>query len=254
MKVGFIGAGKIGTSVIKGLLHAKVAGSDIFVFDGGHQSSKTVANKYSLNLINDYADFKGCSVVVVAVGGPAVPSILKELGNKYQGVIVSTGGGDLEKVNQELPLSTRFAKIVPNTPVQLGEGITIASFAKDEKQATIDAVKDVFAKMGDVYVVPDSLSGIYGTVTGCAPAFVDMMIEALSDAAVQNGVKRNESYAMIEKMIQGTVDLAISNNKLPEELKDEVTTPGGSTIRGVVKLEEAGFRNALIQAINASAN
>ena len=108
--------------------------------------------------------------------------------------------------------------------------------------------------MGDVYVVPDRLLGIYGTVTGCAPAYVDMMIEALSDAAVLNGVKRDESYPMIEKMILGTVQLALANKKLPEELKDEVTTPGGTTIKGVTKLEEAGFRNALIQAINASAN
>jgi len=168
--------------------------------------------------------------------------------------MLSTGGGDLEKVNQESPAATRFAKIVPNTPVQLDEGVTAISFAKGEKQDTIDTVKSIFEKMGDVYVVPDRLLGIYGTVTGCAPAYVDMMIEALSDAAVLNGVKRDESYPMIEKMILGTVKLALANKKLPEELKDEVTTPGGTTIKGVTKLEEAGFRNALIQAINASAN
>ena len=254
MKIGFIGTGKIGTSMIKGLLHAKVANQNIYVFDGGFKSSKDVAKKYNLKLINDYSDFSGCAVVIVAVGGPAVPGILKELGNKYQGIMLSTGGGDLEKVNQESPAKTRFAKIVPNTPVQLDEGVTAISFAKGEKQDTIDTVKSIFEKMGDVYVVPDRLLGIYGTVTGCAPAYVDMMIEALSDAAVLNGVKRDESYPMIEKMILGTVKLALANKKLPEELKDEVTTPGGTTIKGVTKLEEAGFRNALIQAINASAN
>ena len=254
MKIGFIGAGKIGTSMIKGLLHAKVANSNIYVFDGGRKSSQNVAKKYNLNLVNDYSDFNGCSVVIVAVGGSAVSNIFKELGNKYQGIMLSTGGGDLEKVNQESPAATRFAKIVPNTPVQLDEGVTAISFAKGEKQDTIDTVKSIFEKMGDVYVVPDRLLGIYGTVTGCAPAYVDMMIEALSDAAVLNGVKRDESYPMIEKMILGTVKLALANKKLPEELKDEVTTPGGTTIKGVTKLEEAGFRNALIQAINASAN
>ena len=107
--------------------------------------------------------------------------------------------------------------------------------------------------MGDVYVVPANLLGIYGTVAGCTPAYVDLMIEALSDAAVQNGVKRAESYQIIEKMLLGTAKLALTSGKLPEELKDEVTTPGGSTIRGVNKLEEKGFRGALIQALNASA-
>jgi len=147
MKIGFIGAGKIGTSIIKGLLHANVASQNIYVFDGGHKSSQKAAKEYNLKLINDYSNFNGCSVVIVAVGGPVVPSILKELGNKYQGIMLSTGGGDLEKVNQESPAKTRFAKIVPNTPVQLDEGVTAISFAKDEKQETIATVKSIFKKM-----------------------------------------------------------------------------------------------------------
>lgn len=254
MKVGFIGTGKIGSAIVKGLLNAGTSEQDIYVFNGGHKSAQKIAAEYNLHLVNDYTDFNDCQAVIVAVGGPTVEHILLTLGKDYQGIILSTGGGDLEKINSETPAATSFAKIVPNTPVQLGEGITAVSFAKNEEQATIDTVQDLLAKIGDVYVVPESLLGIYGTIAGCTPAYVDLMIEALSDAAVQNGVKRTESYRIIEKMILGTAKLALTSKKLPEELKDEVTTPAGSTIRGVTKLEEAGFRNALIQAVNASAN
>lgn len=253
MKIGFIGTGKIGKAIILGLLQGDIANQDIYVFGGGHPSAEKVAAELHLNLINDYADFKECQAVIVAVGGSVVETIFEELGQKYYGIILSTGGGDLEKVNHELPNGSSFVKIVPNTPVQIGEGITAISFATGEKPEVIKTVKDLFEQMGDVYVVPANLLGIYGTVAGCTPAYVDLMIEALSDAAVQNGVKRAESYQIIEKMLLGTAKLALTSGKLPEELKDEVTTPGGSTIRGVNKLEEKGFRGALIQALNASA-
>lgn len=254
VKVGFIGTGKIGHAIIMGLLQGKTASQDIDVFDGGHKSAQEVAAELNLHLVNDYADFNECQAVIIAVGGAALTTILQELGQKYHGIILSTGGGDLVRINKELPDDSSFVKIVPNTPVQIGEGITAISFAPREKEQVIDTVKGLFEQMGSVYVVPADLLGIYGTIAGCTPAYVNMMIEALSDAAVQNGVKRAESYQIVEQMLIGTAKLALSSKKLPEELKDEVTTPGGSTIRGVVKLEQEGFRNALIQAVNASAN
>lgn len=254
MKVGFIGTGKIGKAIILGLLQGKTASQDIYVFDGGHRSAQKVAAELNLHLVDDYAAFNDCQAVIVAVGGSVITSIFHELGQKYHGIILSTGGGDLTTINQELPDDSSFVKIVPNTPVQIGEGITAMSFVPGEKKQVIDTVKALFEQMGSVYVVPADLLGIYGTVAGCTPAYVNMMIEALSDAAVQNGVKRAESYQIVEQMLVGTAKLALSSKKLPEELKDEVTTPGGSTIRGVVKLEQEGFRNALIQAVNASSN
>lgn len=255
MKIGFIGAGKIGAAIIKGLLNAKNPSEDIYVFDGGqHHTAQKLAAKLHLTLINNYDDFKDCQAVVVAVGGSITATIIKNLGQKYHGIILSTGGGDLTQINENLPQGTTFAKVVPNTPVQIGAGITVISFLPDEKPEIVAAVKKIFTQMGTVYVVPENLLGIYGTIAGCTPAYVDLMVAALSDAAVQNGVKRAESYQIINQMLLGTSKLALASKKLPEELKDEVTTPGGSTIRGVTKLEELGFRNALIQAVNASAN
>ncbi|MCX0291479.1 pyrroline-5-carboxylate reductase [Lactobacillus kullabergensis] len=255
MKIGFIGAGKIGSAIIKGLLNAQNPSEDIYVFNGGrHHTAQKMAAELHLSLINNYEDFNACQAVIVAVGGSATETIIKNLGQKYHGIILSTGGGDLTQINQKLPAETSFGKIVPNTPVQIGAGITVISFVPDEKPAVITTVKNIFTQMGTVYVVPENLLGIYGTVAGCTPAYVDLMVEALSDAAVQNGVNRAESYEIINQMLLGTSKLALASKKLPEELKDEVTTPGGSTIRGVTKLEEEGFRNALIQAVNASAN
>lgn len=252
MKIGFIGTGKIGKAIILGLLNANVAKTDIFIYDGGHKSAQAVADELQLQLIENYSDFIGCDAVIVAVGSPANEEIFVKLSQVYHGIIISTGGGDLLKINQKLASDSSFVKVVPNTPVQLGEGITAISFKEDESKEVINNVKALFAKLGDVYVVSEKLLGIYGTIAGCTPAYIDLLIEALSDAAVENGVKRSESYRIIEKMLLGTAKLALTSQKLPEELKDEVTTPGGSTIKGVNKLEEKRFRGTLIAAINAS--
>ncbi|WP_158592368.1 MULTISPECIES: pyrroline-5-carboxylate reductase [unclassified Lactobacillus] len=254
MKIGFIGTGKIGTAIVQGLLQAKTASEDIYIYDGGHASAQKLATRYGLQLVDTYNEFEPCEAVIVAVGGSAIDNIFIKLGQVYHGIIISTGGGDLKKVKQLISADATFVKVVPNTPVKIGRGITVISFLSEEKQEVIELTKNIFACMGDVYVVPENKLGIYGTIAGCTPAYVDLLIQALSDAAVENGVKRTDSYEIIEKMLIGTAQLALDTKKLPEELKNEVTTPGGSTIKGVNKLEELGFRGALIQATNASAN
>ena len=88
-----------------------------------------------------------------------------------------------------------------------------------------------------------------GSVGGSAPAFVDVFIEALSDAAVLYGIDRKSSYQIVEQMIKGSAELALETGKHPAELKDGVTSPGGTTIKGIAALEANGFRHAVIEAV-----
>lgn len=252
MKIGFIGVGKIGQAIIKGLLSSQVNNQDIMVLKSQHHTAQKVAQKYHLFLANDYSALNVNEIVIVAVPQSALKAILEQLKVHYHGLIVSTSGGDLTAVNAELPVDTSFVKAVPNTPVQINAGITALSFTDQEPEAQRNLVINLFQRLGQVYVVPEKLLGIYGTVAGCTPAFVDIMMEALSDAAVINGIPRQQSYQIITQMLLGTAQLAQKTQQHPGQLKDEVTTPGGSTIRGVAELEATGFRNALIQAVEAA--
>ena len=254
MKIGFIGVGKIGQAIIKGLLSSQVNNQDIMVLKSHHHTAEKVAQQYHLSLANDYSALNVNEIVIVAVPQSALKAILEQLKAHYHGLIVSTSGGDLTAVNAELPVDTSFVKAVPNTPVQINAGITALSFTDQEPEAQRNLVINLFQKLGQVYVVPEKLLGIYGTVAGCTPAFVDIMMEALSDAAVINGIPRQQSYQIITQMLLGTAQLAQKTQQHPGQLKDEVTTPGGSTIRGVAELEATGFRNALIQAVQAANN
>lgn len=252
MKIGFIGVGKIGQAIIKGLLSSQVNNQDIMVLKSQHHTAQKVAQQYYLSLANDYSALNVNEVLIVAVPQSALKAILEQLKVHYHGLIVSTSGGDLMAVNAELPVDTSFVKAVPNTPVQINAGITALSFTDQEPEAQRNLVINLFQKLGQVYVVPEKLLGIYGTVAGCTPAFVDIMMEALSDTAVINGIPRQQSYQIITQMLLGTAQLAQKTQQHPGQLKDEVTTPGGSTIRGVAELEATGFRNALIQAVQAA--
>ena len=141
---------------------------------------------------------------------------------------------------------------MPNTPVQFNQGISILSFAPDESAKNQELLVQLFQQLGQVYVVPEALLSIYGTVAGCTPAFVAVLMEALADVAVQYGISRTQAQAITNQMLKGTAMLAQSQKVQPSVLKDEVATPGGSTIRGVVQLEKTGFRSALIQAVTAA--
>ena len=110
---------------------------------------------------------------------------------------------------------------------------------------------DLFSTVGVVEVVPSRLMSAAGTVTGCGPAFVDLMIEAYADAAVKYGVPREQAYALVAQMVKGSAALALETKEQPGVLKDAVCSPGGTTIRGVCSLEEDGFRAACIHSIDA---
>ena len=112
-------------------------------------------------------------------------------------------------------------------------------------------IKALFESVGVVEELPSSLMGIGGALTGCGPAFADLMMEAYADAAVKYGVSREKAYKLVAQMLLGAAKLQLETEKVPAQLKDEVCSPGGTTIRGVAALEEYGFRNACIKSIDA---
>lgn len=252
MKIGFVGAGRIAQAMIKGWLQAGIARTDIYVQQTQHQTAQKLAAAQDLTLVQHSGDLGACDIVIVAVPGSALEHVVAQLGQTYHGLIVSTSGGDLQTINTQLPKDTRFIKVVPNTPVQINQGISILSFAPDESAKNQELLVQLFQQLGQVYVVPEALLSIYGTVAGCTPAFVAVLMEALADVAVQYGISRTQAQAITNQMLKGTAMLAQSQKVQPSVLKDEVATPGGSTIRGVVQLEKAGFRSALIQAVTAA--
>ena len=139
---------------------------------------------------------------------------------------------------------------MPNTPVMVGEGVLLF----EEKNSLLAEEREewirIFRALGMVRSVPTRLMGVAGAITGCGPAFIDMIIEALGDAGVKYGLARADAYAMAAKMIEGSARLQLETGEHPGVLKDKVCSPAGTTIRGVDALEHAGLRAAMMDAID----
>ena len=146
---------------------------------------------------------------------------------------------------------TKVQYIMPNTPVAVGKGTFLLE--EENSIASEDAVQleEILSALGTVIRFPGRLMDAASAVSGCGPAFFDMVIEAIADGAVKNGIARKTAYELACTTMAGTAELMLKTGLHPGELKDRVCSPGGTTIKGVAALEECGIRNAFIKAVDA---
>lgn len=143
-------------------------------------------------------------------------------------------------------------RIMPNTPVAVGKGLVFyAPNANVDEATVVDFVK-AMAPAGSLDPLPEQLFNAGSAVAGCGPAFAALFIDALADGGVKAGLPRDKAILFAEKMLLGTAELALRTGKHPGQLKDEVASPGGSTIEGIQALEEGGFRAAAMRAVVAA--
>lgn len=166
-------------------------------------------------------------------------------------IISILAGVSLSKLQAAFP-QLPIIRAMPNTPATVGAGITAISlgFYTDERHQK--TAQQLFSAVGEVVVVPETLMDAVTGLSGSGPAYVAIMVEALSDGGVAAGLPRVIATQMALQTVRGTVQLLQETGMHPAELKDRVTSPGGTTIAGVAELERAGFRSALIAAVQAA--
>ena len=185
-----------------------------------------------------------------------IEDVLGELGGKIHGkaLISIAAGWDFASYTRILKNNVRVQFVMPNTPAMVKAGVFLFEKTNSLETEEREEIKSLFGNVGMVVELPSSLMGIGGAVTGCGPAFVDLFIEGYADAAVKYGISRNDAYKLVSQMVLGSAKLQIETGKQPGELKDEVCSPGGTTICGVASLEKNAFRSACIESIDAIMN
>lgn len=143
-------------------------------------------------------------------------------------------------------------RAMPNTPATVGSGITAIASGKAVTPEHRERATAIFRAVGEVVTVPESLLDAVTGLSGSGPAYVAILIEALADGGVAAGLPRAIASQLALSTVLGTAQLLHSTNLHPAQLKDQVTSPGGTTIAGVAALERAGFRSALIEAVQAA--
>lgn len=278
LRIGFIGLGNMGGAVAEGLVRAGLSPAQLYAC-GGHfeklvrrcqeitaltaadagQDAAENGAAYAAGAMHpchdatevaDHAD-----LLFLAVKPGKVPEVLQPAAAHFAGKLVVSvvWGYDLMRYQKEalLPDSAHLLCTIPNTPVSVCKGIFVA-----EKRSTLTAeeqhlVQSVLERISMVLYVDTAQMNIGGIIGGCAPAFADVFMEAMADAAVMYGIPRNQAYPLVSRMLEGTAALQLSSGRHPAAMKDDVCSPGGATIRGIASLEEHGFRGAVIDAVKA---
>lgn len=256
MKIGFIGFGNMAQAMAKGFVKSGAVepeniGACARDWDKLCRNTAAIECKAFQTPLEtvQFAD-----VVFVAVKPYMVAEVMVPLEKALSGkIIVSVAAGWIhDRYMQFLPSAPSLLCIMPNTPVAVCEGIIVCEKRHSLSPCQYNVVSKLLENLGLVMEIDTHLLGIAGTICGCGPAYTAMFIEALSDAAVKHGIPRADSYRMVSQMIAGTAHLQMETGQHPGEMKDAVCSPGGTTIRGVAALEQAGFRGAVIAAVDAS--
>ena len=254
IKVGFIGFGKMAMAIVEGWnthdLREKI---DVYAYAPHQDKLQANAKKLqafacpSASQVAEQVD-----VLILACKPYQVESVLEEIRPVLlkQLVISLAAGIDFEKLSGWLP-NVHHVSIMPNTAIAAGAGTVIV----EEKNTMDDREKEILHELFDslalIQPVESSLFSIAGTISGCSPAFLGLYAEALADAGVKFGLNRQVAARLAAQAIYGAGAMLKEEGKEPSIFKNDICSPGGTTIRGIVSLEKDGFRKAVIEAIEA---
>ena len=143
---------------------------------------------------------------------------------------------------------------MPNTPALVGEGMTAMSVNRAMTETDVEDVRQLLNSFGKTEVIMEELMDAVPAISGSSPAYAYLFIEALADGGVRDGISREQAYRMAAQSVLGAAKMVLDTGKHPATLKDDVCTPGGSTIQAVAALEENNFRDAILQAMKACTN
>jgi pyrroline-5-carboxylate reductase len=255
---GFIGSGKMATALIQGMIRAGAAQpAAITISDPIEAARKQLAAETGVRAANDNLTVaKSSNVIVLAVKPQSMASVLEELlpAITTDHLIISIAAGiSLTSLATGLgPESHRIVRVMPNTPALLGEGASGYCMGPHTHTTDDAIVKSCLDSVGRSYRVAEPLLDAVTGLSGSGPAFVYLMIEALSDGGVRMGLPRDVSTALAAQTVLGAAKMVLETGLHPGQLKDQVTSPGGTTIAGLHALERAGVRAGLMDAVEAA--
>ena len=256
MKLTVIGAGNMGRALVRGFVNGGVLKADeVFVYDIIAEAAKKTAEEFGVNVSADpNTDVKDSDYILMAVKpqhfDATLAGLKDSLGEKT--IVLSIAAAVTTTRIAGIIGNRKLVRIMPNTPAQVGSGVSaICPVGLTEDETAF--VQKLFETCGIVVVCDESTLDAIGCVSGTGPAYVMLFIEAMSDAAVALGIKRADALKIAAATVAGSGKLCLETGVHPAVLKDQVTSPAGTTIEGVMALEENGFRNAVIKSVTAAA-
>jgi len=258
--IGMIGTGNMGSAILRGIVEAEyIRASQIIAYDTNRKRMRELEEDLpGVILAADCRDVaEQADLIILAVKPLMMEDVIDKIRRDLQGkaVLSIAAGwtvGMLEKALQNT--GATYMRVMPNTPALVGEGMTALCDESTFSKEDFDFVKGIFDAIGKTRILPERLFDGVVALSGSSPAYVYMMIEAMADAAVREGIPRIHAYEMAAQSVLGSALMVLSTGTHPAALKDAVCSPGGTTIEAVEELERKGFRAAIMDAMKVCAD
>ena len=251
MKLAFVGVGKMGEAILEGVLNSRLLdATEVGVIGGSSGKAQEVSAKYGVKLI-EKSEIAKAERVLICVQPKVFPSVAEWVSKAGGGFISIMAGVNLERLARNLH-SKRVIRAMPNLAATIHKSAT-AVVAHEDVNASDDLefAQALFASVGDVYDIPEPLFNTFTGMVGSGPAYAAIFAEALADGGVRMGLNRKLAIELAGKLLISTGELLLRRVH-PGILKDEVASPGGTTIAGIAEIERYTFRSSLIEAVRAA--
>ena len=256
VKLGVIGGGIMGSAIVSRLISQGIyQPTEILISEPTLGQRELLQQQYGVGVTGDNNLATISPVIVLAIKPQIFGKVVSELSQPSPtNLIISIlAGVSISQLEHAFP-DRAVIRAMPNTPATVGMGMTAISAGNHVSAAQLELATQLFQAVGAVVTVPESLMDAVTGLSGSGPAFVAIAIEALADGGVAAGLPRQIADQLALQTVLGTAQLLNESKLHPAQLKDRVTSPGGTTIAGVKTLEQAGFRSALIEAVIAAAS
>ena len=257
-KIALIGAGNMTEALVAGLLKARLTSPDhLYATDVLPERRASLQDRYGVRVGSDNPEAAAWGqVVVLSVEPQVLDHVLDEIRRALRPdcLIISVAAGyPIARVASRLSPGLSIVRVMPNTPSSVLEGVSAVTFGAGVSEDETGIVRAIFESVGKVVTVDERWMDAVTGLSGSGPAYVYLMIEALADGGVKMGLPRPVAELLAAQTVLGAARMLIETGEHPGRLKDQVASPGGTTIAGLHKLEEGRVRASLIAAVEAAA-
>ncbi|MCU0794427.1 MAG: pyrroline-5-carboxylate reductase [Akkermansiaceae bacterium] len=256
MKLGVMGCGKMGTALVAGAVKSgAIQGADLIGFDPSTSAREAFALATGGEVTGEVSGLAACDVLLLCTKPQHAAEALAALHGlvSSDGLLISVAAGlDLAWLSRHAPPGWRVIRTMPNTPALVGEGAAAFACGTGATDGDAGLARTLLSAVGSAHELPENLLDAVTGLSGSGPAYAFVMIEALADGGVKAGLPRSIALELAARTLRGAATLVLESGTHPAQLKDQVASPGGTTIAGLAELERLGLRGALISAVDAA--
>ncbi len=255
-KIAFLGCGNMASAMIGGILESTmISAQNIMVTARTEATLKKAKESFGIQTTLDNSQAAAfADIVFLSVKPQFYETVIREISDEIteDKIVVTVAPGlTLEHLEGVFGKHVKLVRTMPNTPALVGAGMTGVCANSYVNLDEMTLICELLKTFGQVELVPEKLLDVVGALSGSSPAFIFMLIEAMADAAVADGMPRAQAYKFAGQAVMGSAKLLLESGKHPGELKDMVCSPGGTTIEGVRTLEAKGYKSAMFEALKA---